>query len=189
MPVSQSDHQASNAGAQDQPQRGTAAATEKAEPRKAMLPTVAPNFVFAVGDPQEGNLATPINSSTFTRWYVNQLPAYREGMSPFQRGLQVGLSHGFWLLGPFVALGPLRQTPLALLTGLSATIALVVIAALTIAIYAESQPLPPIATLTTPAPPTDFNTPQGWQALARGFLVGGTAGAVFAAIILLIFSL
>lgn len=154
-----------------------------------LLPFVTPSFVFGVGDPQEGNLATPINSSRFTRWFINQLPAYRHGLSPFQRGLQIGLSHGFWLLGPFVALGPLRDTAWALFAGLFSTIGVVVIAVLALSIYAASAPPPPIATLTTPQPPTDLSTPQGWNAFSRGFLYGGMSGAVFAAVLLLIYGL
>lgn len=185
MTVSKSDHQSGKSGKQDQPKPKASSGI-----KKSVLPSVVmPTFVYAAGDPQEGNLATPINSSKLTRWFINQLPAYRQGVSPFQRGLQVGLSHGFWLLGPFVALGPLRDTNLALLAGLSATLGMVVIATLAIAVYAESAPLPPIATLTTPNPPTDLNTPQGWLALARGFLFGGVAGASFAALLLLLFSL
>ncbi|PSB24336.1 photosystem I reaction center protein subunit XI [Stenomitos frigidus ULC18] len=159
------------------------------KPKQTALPSIAPKFAYAAGDPQEGNLATPINSSQLTRWFINQLPAYRPGVSSFQRGLQVGLSHGFWLVGPFVALGPLRDTSLALLAGLLAAIGVVVIATLALLAYALSAPPPPIATLTTPHPPTDLSTPHGWQELARGFLFGGTAGAVFAAVLLLIFSL
>ena len=149
----------------------------------------APKFAYAVGDPQEGNLATPINSSKLTRWFINQLPAYRPGVSPFQRGLQIGLSHGFWLLGPFVALGPLRNTNLALFAGLLSTIGVVLIAVLSLSFYAASAPPAPSATLTTPQPPKDLGTPQGWQELARGFLFGGLSGAVFAAILLLIYGL
>ncbi|MEP1060546.1 MULTISPECIES: photosystem I reaction center subunit XI [Cyanophyceae] len=176
-----SSHSSEHSGVQDQPQRKASSVAKKP------MPSVAP-FVFAAGDPQEGNLATPINNSAFTRWFINQLPAYRQGVSPFQRGLQVGLSHGFWLLGPFVALGPLRDTNLALFAGLGATIGLVGIATLAIAVYAESAPLPPIATLTTPKPPTDLGVPQGWRLLARGFWFGGTSGAFFATVLLLIFT-
>lgn len=181
MTSSKSNDRFDHSGVQNQPQRKASSTAKKP------MPSVAP-FVFAAGDPQEGNLATPINNSAFTRWYINQLPAYRQGVSPFQRGLQVGLSHGFWLLGPFVALGPLRNTNLALFAGLSATIGLVAIATLAIALYAESTPLPPIATLTTPKPPTDLGMPQGWRSLARGFWFGGTSGAVFATVLLLIFT-
>ncbi len=180
MTVSQSDHQ--SGGARNQMSQCSTSSDFK----QSALPFVAS---YAVSNPQDGNLATPINSSKFTRWFINQLPAYRQGVSSFQRGLQVGLSHGFWLLGPFVVLGPLRDTHLALFAGLLATIGTIVIATLAIAIYAESMPSPPIATLTTPNPPTDLDAPQGWLAMARGFLFGGTAGAIFAAVLLLLFRL
>ena len=155
--------------------------------RATLLPFLAPSLVSAVSDPQDGNLATPINSSKLTLWFINQLPAYCEGMSSFQRGLQVGLAHGFWLVGPFVVLGPLRDTSLSVLAGLMATIGVVIIAALAIAVYAASAPPPPIATLTTPKLPKELSTPHGWQDFARGFLVGGSAGALFAAVLVLIF--
>lgn len=182
MTVSKSDHHG-NSGAPAQPQR------QALNGSNPVLPSLVPRFVNAGGDPQEGNLATPINSSPFTRWFINQLPGYRLGVSPFQRGLQVGLAHGFWLLCPFIAFGPLRDTNLAVLAGLSATIGLIVIATLAIAVYAKSAPPPPIATLTTPNPPSNLTTPQGWQALARGFWFGGVASAVFAAVLVQIFSL
>ncbi|MBW4471065.1 MAG: photosystem I reaction center subunit XI [Stenomitos rutilans HA7619-LM2] len=158
-------------------------------PKSAVIPSLAPQFAYAAGDPQEGNLATPINSSRLTRWFINQLPAYRSGVSPFQRGLQIGLSHGFWLLGPFVALGPLRDTGLAIFAGLLSTIGVIIIAVLALSVYAESSPPPPIATLTTPQPPSELGKPQGWQELAHGFLFGGLSGAVFAAVLLLVYRL
>ena len=183
MADSKSNHP-SGKGAQSPVSQSSATENSK----QMVLPFVAPKFIDAVGDPQEGNLATPINSSKLTRWFINQLPVYRPGISSFQRGLQVGLSHGFWLVGPFVALGPLRHTHLAVIAGLFATIGTIVIATLALLAYAFSAPPPPIATLTTPNPPADLARPQGWQAFARGFWFGGTAGATFAAALLLIFS-
>lgn len=174
MAVSKSDHQPGSV-------------TNEAKP--SVLPFAAPPLVYTADDPQAGNLATPINSSKFTRWFINQLPAYRPGLSSFQRGLQVGLSHGFWLLGPFVALGPLRDTGWAIVAGLLSTIGIVLIAVLAIAAYAASTPLPPIATVTTPDPPSNLGTPQGWQGFARGFLFGGLSGAVFAAVLLVIYGI
>ncbi|XGV94982.1 MAG: photosystem I reaction center subunit XI [Leptolyngbya sp. BL-A-14] len=182
MAASKSTHQSNGASQSNQRQVIT-------ERSSTLLPFVTPSFLFGVGDPQEGNLATPINSSRFTRWFINQLPAYRQGLSPFQRGLQIGLSHGFWLLGPFVALGPLRDTGWALFAGLFSTIGVVAIAVLALSAYAASAPPPPIATLTTPQPPTDLSTPQGWNAFSRGFLYGGMSGAVFAAVLLFIYTL
>ncbi len=62
--------------------------------------------VHEAGDNQVGNLATPINSSDFTKSFINNLPAYRKGLSPQRRGLEIGMAHGYWLIGPFAKLGP-----------------------------------------------------------------------------------
>ncbi|MFM7512274.1 MAG: photosystem I reaction center subunit XI, partial [Cyanobium sp.] len=64
--------------------------------------------VTPVADPCVGNLATPVNSSYFTRAFLNALPAYRPALSPNRRGLEVGMAHGFFLYGPFAITGPLR---------------------------------------------------------------------------------
>ena len=53
------------------------------------------------GDPQVGNLSTPLNGSAFSKAFINALPAYRQGLSPNRRGLEIGMSHGYLLYGPF----------------------------------------------------------------------------------------
>ena len=50
-------------------------------------------------------LSTPMDTS-----YLSQLPAYRAGVSPLLRGVEIGLAHGFLLIGPFYKTGPLRNT-------------------------------------------------------------------------------
>ncbi|MGK7892856.1 MAG: photosystem I reaction center subunit XI, partial [Xenococcus sp. (in: cyanobacteria)] len=65
------------------------------------------------GDPQVGNLATPLNSSDISKAFIQNLPAYREGMSPLGRGLEIGMAHGYFIYGPFTLLGPLRGTEYA----------------------------------------------------------------------------
>ena len=62
--------------------------------------------VTPVADPCVGNLATPVNSSYFSRAFLNALPAYRPSLSPNRRGLEVGMAHGFFLYGPFAITGP-----------------------------------------------------------------------------------
>ncbi|MDX2215216.1 MAG: photosystem I reaction center subunit XI [Oculatellaceae cyanobacterium bins.114] len=140
--------------------------------------------VFPAGDPQNGNLATPINSSNFTRTLINNLPGYRKGITPLRRGLEVGMAHGYWLIGPFVKLGPLRNTEIANLAGLLSAVGLVVISTLAISLYAFSFPPEPEATITTPAPPAALKSSEGWNEYASGFLIGGIGGAVFAYFIL-----
>lgn len=136
--------------------------------------------VYPAGDPQNGNLATPINSSNITEWFINNLPAYRRGLSPLRRGLEVGMAHGYFLIGPFAKLGPLRDTDVANLAGLLATIGLVVILTICLSLYASTNPPSPIQTITTPNPPDALKEPEGWNEFASGFLIGGIGGAIFA---------
>merc|ERR1712202_16824 len=60
------------------------------------------------GDPFIGMLETPVTSAPIVARYLSNLPAYRTGVSPLLRGVEIGLAHGFFLPGPFIKLGPLR---------------------------------------------------------------------------------
>ncbi|MDX2240958.1 MAG: photosystem I reaction center subunit XI [Leptolyngbyaceae cyanobacterium bins.302] len=131
-------------------------------------------------DPFDGNLATPVNSSGFTRALINNLPAYRKGINPFRRGLEVGLAHGYWIIGPFVKLSPLRNTEIANLAGLLSTIGLIIISTLAISLYGSSNPPAPTQTITTPNPPKEFDHSEGWNDYGSGFFIGGIGGALFA---------
>ena len=69
------------------------------------------DVVSAFGDdPFVGHLSTPITSSNITKSYLSLLPAYKQGLSPLLRGMQIGLVHGYFLFGPFFSLGPLRSS-------------------------------------------------------------------------------
>ena len=68
-------------------------------------------------DPFVGHLATPVSTSSFTKTLLSNLPAYRAGLSPLLRGVEIGLTHGYFLVGPFYKLGPLRNSDVALLSG------------------------------------------------------------------------
>ncbi|AGY59470.1 photosystem I reaction center subunit XI [Gloeobacter kilaueensis] len=128
-------------------------------------------------DPQEGTLLTPINNSQAVRWFIDNLPINRQGMDEFTRGLEIGLAHGYWLLGPFALLGPLRNTELGLVAGLLSAISLVLISTIGLSGYAS---------LTTDPPVFDR---KGWSRLAGGFLIGGAGGAIFAFVLLQFFPL
>jgi photosystem I subunit 11 len=54
------------------------------------------------GDPFVGMLETPVTSSPLVASYLSNLPAYRTGVSPLLRGVEIGLAHGFLLPGPFI---------------------------------------------------------------------------------------
>lgn len=133
-----------------------------------------------VGDPQVGNLATPLNSSNLSKSFIGNLPAYREGLTPWRRGLEVGMAHGYLLYGPFTKLGPLRDTDFGKYAGLLAAVGLVVILTACLKLYAKAQSGKPIASVTTPNPPKELGTKEGWIEFARAFLVGGSGGALVA---------
>ncbi|MEH1942610.1 MAG: photosystem I reaction center protein subunit XI [Nostoc sp.] len=135
----------------------------------------------AFRDPQKGNLETPINSSPLTKWFINNLPAYRPGITPARRGLEVGMAHGYWIFGPFAKLGPLRDTDNANLAGLLAAIGLIVVLTAGLSLYANSNPPKALASVTVPNPPIDaFNSKESWNNFASSFLIGGIGGAVVA---------
>jgi photosystem I subunit XI len=140
--------------------------------------------IHPAGDPQYANLATPINSSGLIRDYLNSLPAYRLGLSPVRRGLEVGIAHGYWLVGPFAKFNPLRLTDGGTLIALFSTIGLIVISTLLIWLYAASNPPKPLGTLVVPNPPDAFKNSVSWNQYGSGFLVGGSIGAVIAFAIL-----
>ena len=86
------------------------------------------NFIKPYNDdPFVGHLATPITSSAVTRALLMNLPAYRFGLTPLLRGLEIGLAHGYFLIGPFTKLGPLRNSDIALLSGFLSTVGLILI--------------------------------------------------------------
>ena len=133
-------------------------------------------------DPFVGHLATPITSSSVTKAILENLPAYRFGLTPLLRGLEIGLAHGYFLIGPFVKLGPLRDSDIALLAGFMSTIGLIVILTLGLTIYgvaafgqekSEDQPSE-----------NDFQTKKAWDQFKGGFFVGACGSAGFAFICL-----
>jgi photosystem I subunit 11 len=141
-------------------------------------------LIHDVGSPEIGNLATPINASGLSRSLIGKLSIYRPGLSPHRRGLEIGAAHGFFLYGPFLITGPLRLTVHAGTAGLLATLGLISILTVCLALYgnAGEGPTPPQplgGTLETP-PPADLFTREGWSEFTSGFLVGGCGGAFVA---------
>jgi photosystem I subunit XI len=126
------------------------------------------------GDPFVGHLSTPISDSEFTRNFIGNLPAYRKGLSPILRGLEIGLAHGYFLIGPWVKLGPLRDSDVAALGGLISGLALILIATACLSIYGL------VSDRTNPLAPGELQTSEGWSQLAGGFFVGATGGAFVA---------
>lgn len=138
----------------------------------------------AAGDPQVGNLETPINASGLSKWLINIQPGYRQGITPFRRGAEVGIVQGLWVVIPFIKLGPLRDTDIANIAGFLSAIGLLIIATAAIYLYASTNPPSPHVTVTTPNPPVELNTPAGWYKYANGFLVGGVIGTTITSLVL-----
>jgi len=133
------------------------------------------------GDPFVGHLSTPITTSNITKTYLSSLPAYQSGLSPLLRGINIGFVHGYFLLGPFVKLGPLRDSQVANFIGFVSTISLILILTTCLLIYG-------IATFSK-TEPSKKNTigilsAKGWNQFASGFIVGGFGGASIAYVFL-----
>lgn len=133
------------------------------------------------GDPQEGHLSTPISDSAFVRNFIGNLPAYRPGLSPLLRGLEIGMAHGYFLVGPEVILGPLRDYPEAAnLGGLVTAIALVLIGTICLAAYGIVSYPHDASKNTLNVPASPLQTADGWSQFAAGFFLGGAGGAFVA---------
>jgi photosystem I subunit 11 len=140
------------------------------------------------GDPCRGNLSTPVNDSGIVKAYIRNLPAYRQGLTPFMRGLEIGMAHGYFLVGPEVVVGPLRESAHgANLSGLITAIYITVSACLGISIFA-------IATFQG-SPKGAYNpnskdnlrplrSKEDWFQLGGGILLGSMGGAIFAYLLL-----
>jgi len=130
------------------------------------------------GDPFVGHLSTPITTSNFTKTYLSLLPAYKTGLSPLLRGIDIGFVHGYFLLGPFVKLGPLRDSQVANFIGFVSTISLLIILTTCLLIYGY-------VTFSSNSKEkkeeqksfVDFLSPLGWKQFTSGFIVGGFGGA------------
>ena len=63
------------------------------------------------GDPFIGMLETPVTSAPIVANFLSNLPAYRTGISPLLRGVEIGLVHGFFLTGELCFAGHTRRCP------------------------------------------------------------------------------
>ncbi|KAK3406204.1 hypothetical protein EUGRSUZ_K02362 [Eucalyptus grandis] len=148
------------------------------------------------GDPFIGSLETPVTSSPLIAWYLSNLPAYRTAVNPLLRGVEVGLAHGFLLVGPFVKAGPLRNTEYAGAAGSLAAGGLVVILSICLTMYGiasfnEGEPsTAPSLTLTgRKKEPDQLQTANGWAKFTGGFFFGGISGVTWAYFLLYVLNL
>ena len=128
-------------------------------------------------DPFVGNLSTPVTVSTATKLYLGNLPIYRKGMSPLLRGLEIGMAHGYFLVGPFYILGPLRNSENALLVGFFSTLGLTVILTLGLLTYGLAQ-FQDNGTLK------GLESSKCWRQFTSGFTLGAFGGDIVACALL-----
>ena len=128
-------------------------------------------------DPFVGNLSTPVSTSSLTKGLLSNLPAYRRGLSPLLRGLEIGMAHGYFLVGPFDKLGPLRNTDVALLSGFLSAVGLIIILTTCLSMYGS-------VSFDKDNSKDLLQTSEGWGQFTAGFLVGAVGGAGFAYLLL-----
>ena len=124
-------------------------------------------------DPFVGNLSTPVTTSTATKLYLGNLPIYRKGLTPLLRGLEIGMAHGYFLVGPFALLGPLRNSSVGLLAAFMSAAGLIIILSVGLAIYGN-------ASFSSSDKAEGIQSKKGWQEFNGGFTIGAFGGAAFA---------
>ena len=133
--------------------------------------------VKTVSDPFVGNLSTPVTTSTATKLYLGNLPIYRKGLSPLLRGLEIGMAHGYFLIGPFYILGPLRNSENALLIGFTAALGLIFILTVGLTIYG-------VASFQDGGKLEGLESSKGWRKFTSSFFLGAFGGDVVAYVLL-----
>merc|ERR1711976_856167 len=137
------------------------------------------------GDPFIGMVETPVTSAPVVANYLSNLPAYRVGISPLLRGVEIGLAHGFFLPGPFIKLGPLRAVEgTAEIAGCLSAGGLVVILAACLSIYGavsfQRENALSCKTLSGRTIVQDqLQTSEGWSQFTSGWVVGGLSGVAY----------
>nr|YP_011007637.1 Photosystem I reaction centre subunit XI [Syringoderma abyssicola]WAM65066.1 Photosystem I reaction centre subunit XI [Syringoderma abyssicola] len=133
-------------------------------------------------DPSVGHLSTPVTSSSATKAYLGNLPAYRKGLSPLLRGLEIGMAHGYLVLGPFEKLGPLRTSEIALLIGFLSAVGLVTILTICLSMYGKVTFQESMGTTSNT---DELVNGKNWNQFTSGFFIGSFGGISFAYLILL----
>merc|ERR1712124_209987 len=137
------------------------------------------------GDPFIGMLETPVTSAPIVANYLSGLPAYRTGVAPLLRGVEIGLAHGFFLPGPFIKLGPLRSVEgTAEIAGCLSAAGLVIILTGCLSIYGavrfQRSEIIGAKTLSGREIARDeWQTSGGWSEFTSGWVVGGLSGVLY----------
>jgi len=131
-------------------------------------------------EPFSADIRTPLTEGRFSKMFIKNTAFYRDGLKPWQRGVEIGMAHGYFLIGPFVALGPLRDTPVAATVGLLCGCA--VIGLVTCGAYIFGITIQPTLFDKEGDEPS-----SGWMELVNWHALGGVGGAGFAHALLTVF--
>ena len=89
------------------------------------------------------------------------------------------MAHGYFLIGPFDKLGPLRNTDIALLSGFLSAVGLIIILTTCLSMYGSVS-----FEISKEESKDLLQTSNGWSQFTAGFLVGAVGGAGFAYLLL-----
>merc|ERR1712146_84865 len=139
------------------------------------------SLVFQGKVPFAGDqVQTLIENGGFGKQFLANMAFYRDGLKPWQRGLEIGMAHGYFLIGPFTSLGPLRNTPEAATVGLLCGCAIVGLVSIGGLIFGST------------IKPTRFDKEgdkpaAGFIEMINWHAVGGLGGAGFAHALITVF--
>ncbi|NER35077.1 MAG: chlorophyll a/b binding light-harvesting protein [Oscillatoria sp. SIO1A7] len=120
---------------------------------------------------QDGSLKT-VKNSDVTLLFLRNLPIYRQSLSPVMRGLEVGMAHGYFLLGPHIILSPIEDSQVANQAGFILTVVAVGLIAIALNFYDSDSEKRNTFYWQKSA--------EDWSLFRGGFLVGGVGGAMVA---------
>merc|ERR1719454_494523 len=122
-----------------------------------------------VDEPFSGEIRTIVTEGA-GRKFIENTAFYREGLKPWQRGIEIGMAHGYFLIGPFTALGPLRDSPVAATVGLLCGCS--IIGLVTCGAYIFGTTIKPTLFDKEGDEPA-----KGWTELVNWHALGGVGGA------------
>ena len=126
---------------------------------------------LTIGGLQQKRLSAFVKNSDVTLLFLRNLPIYRKRLSPVFRGLEIGMAHGYFLIGPFIALSPIKDSQLANETGLLLASASILLIAIALNFYNDEN-------LENREVFYWVSSSEDWSLFRGSFLVGGIGGAI-----------
>jgi len=144
-------------------------------------PSFGPLVMWRGDEPFAGDqLRTVVSDGALAKGFLNNLAFYRPGLKNWQRGIEIGMAHGYFMIGPFTKLGPLRNTPEAATVGMLAGIFILLVVTCGGLIFGATER------------PRGFDEPgkpraSGFQDIMYWHAIGSVGGAGFAHALITIF--